>query len=102
MPELPDVETTRRGIEPHLRAARIERVLVHDPRLRWPVADTLAAEVAGQRVVGVDRRAKYLLIGLQQGTLIVHLGMSGSLRLVSGNEERHIHDHVEFVLPVDG
>jgi len=98
VPELPEVETTRRGIEPHLRRRRIESVTVHEPRLRWPVAPELSAWAAGQRIEGVRRRAKYLLVDLERGTLILHLGMSGSLRLASGNEPRRRHDHVELAL----
>jgi len=80
MPELPEVETTRRGIEPHLRGRRILEFRIHDSRLRWPVARTLPRELRGQRILSVGRRAKYLLIGLERGTLILHLGMSGNLR----------------------
>ena len=76
MPELPEVETTLRGIEPHLVNQRIARVIVRDPRLRWPVpADVSKAEK--QRFVSLSRRGKYLLLKLQKGGLIIHLGMSG-------------------------
>jgi formamidopyrimidine-DNA glycosylase len=98
MPELPEVETTRRGIEPHLRGQRITDVVVRDARLRWPVPADLRAVLRGQRVIGVARRAKYLLIALERGTLIVHLGMSGSLRVASGNEPPRPHDHVDLLL----
>ena len=96
MPELPEVETTRRGIEPHVRGNRITRFQVHDPRLRWPVDDRLARWAIGQRVTAVRRRAKYLMLDLEAGSLILHLGMSGSLRLASGNEAARRHDHVEI------
>lgn len=98
MPELPEVETTRRGIEPHLRGRRILDVVVRDARLRWPVPADLPALLRGQCVTQVTRRAKYLLIGLERGTVIVHLGMSGSLRVASGNEPPRTHDHVDLLL----
>jgi formamidopyrimidine-DNA glycosylase len=98
MPELPEVETTRRGIEPHLRGRRIVDVVVREARLRWPVAADLPALLRGQQVTQVTRRAKYLLIGLERGTVIVHLGMSGSLRVASGNEPPRPHDHVDLLL----
>ena len=82
MPELPEVETTRRGIEPHLLNQQVERVVVRNGRLRWPVPEDLDVRLSGQRIRKVERRAKYLLIGADAGTLICHLGMSGSLRLV--------------------
>ena len=82
MPELPEVETTRRGIEPHLVGQRVSRVLVRDRRLRWPIPEDLDVRLSGQRIEAVERRAKYLLIRAESGTLIVHLGMSGSLYLV--------------------
>jgi formamidopyrimidine-DNA glycosylase len=98
LPELPEVETTRRGIEPQLRGRRIRAALVHDARLRWPVSAHLDAAVAGQRVLAVQRRAKYLLLRLTRGTLIVHLGMSGNLRLLPQTSARLKHDHVEIQL----
>ncbi len=98
MPELPEVETTRRGIEPHVRERVVNRVTVRNPHLRWPVDPGLARRVRGQRITGVGRRAKYLLLALEHGTVIVHLGMSGSLRLASGNEPPRPHDHVELAL----
>jgi len=81
---------------PHVRGRRITGFQVHDPRLRWPVDESLAQWAKGQRVTAVRRRAKYLLLDLETGSLIVHLGMSGSLRLVSGNEAPRRHDHVEI------
>ena len=76
MPELPEVETTRRGIEPYLVGQRVSRVLVRDRRLRWPIPEDLDVRLSGQRIQAVERRAKYLLIKAESGTLIVHLGMS--------------------------
>jgi formamidopyrimidine-DNA glycosylase len=98
MPELPEVETTCRGLAPHVTGRRIARVAVHDRRLRWPVAEDLPAAVAGQRVLGVTRRAKYLLLNLERGTLILHLGMSGSLRALTPAPPRRAHDHLDIEL----
>lgn len=98
MPELPEVETTRRGIEPHLRGRRIERLVVRQPRLRWPVPAELAGLLRGQAVERVERRAKYLLVPFSRGTLIMHLGMSGSLRLVPAGLAVGKHDHVDMEL----
>jgi formamidopyrimidine-DNA glycosylase len=98
VPELPEVETTRRGLSRHLRGRQIRAVLVHEPRLRWPVTPQLDALLQGQRVRAVERRAKYLLLRLTRGTLIVHLGMSGSLRVVPQPTARQPHDHVELHL----
>ena len=98
MPELPEVETTRRGLAPLLTGHSIDELRVHEARLRWPVAQGLAAAVRGQRVHSVGRRAKYLLLTLDRGTLIVHLGMSGSLRMLPGSTARLAHDHLELLL----
>ncbi len=98
MPELPEVETTRRGLEPHVVGRRIAALTVHEPRLRWRVADDLPATLAGQRITGTGRRAKYLLIELESGTLIVHLGMSGSLRVLAAATPRIAHDHYDLLL----
>jgi formamidopyrimidine-DNA glycosylase len=102
MPELPEVETTRRGIEPHIVGATIERLDVLDPRLRWPVPSDLPARAAGRRIAAVRRRAKYLLLDLSGLELIVHLGMSGSLRYLPENEPRKKHDHVDWVFAGGG
>jgi formamidopyrimidine-DNA glycosylase len=96
MPELPEVETTRRGIAPHVEGRTVRTVLVLDHRLRQPVARNLAALLCGARVRAVRRRAKYLLFDFAHGTLIVHLGMSGSLRVADGRSARLPHDHVEL------
>ncbi len=95
MPELPEVETTRRGIAPHILGRRIERVTVRQPQLRWPVPP-LDPLLAGQRVQTVSRRGKYILIGLANGTLMVHLGMSGSLRIVRATTPLRPQDHIEL------
>lgn len=98
MPELPEVETTRRGIEPHLLDQQVERVVVRNGRLRWPVPEDLDVRLSGQRIRKVGRRAKYLLIEADAGTLICHLGMSGSLRLVAHGTAPGKHDHVDIEL----
>lgn len=98
MPELPEVETTRRGIEPHCVGRAVIRVLVREPRLRWPVPDQLTVLLAGQVIKTVERRAKYLLFRTQVGSLLVHLGMSGSLRLVDADAPPSRHDHIDVLL----
>ncbi|HPQ94018.1 MAG: bifunctional DNA-formamidopyrimidine glycosylase/DNA-(apurinic or apyrimidinic site) lyase [Thiothrix sp.] len=97
MPELPEVETTRRGVEPYLQGRLIRSVVVRQPRLRWPVPEQVRA-LAGCRVVSVGRRGKYLLFETRQGTVLVHLGMSGSLRISPVQTAPEKHDHVDFVL----
>jgi len=96
VPELPEVETTRRGIERALGGDRVRTFHVYDHRLRWPIEAHLPEELAGQRLRAIDRRAKYLLLQLERGTLILHLGMSGSLRIKRGDEPRLKHDHFEL------
>src|SRR6185312_10654201 len=98
MPELPEVETTRRGLDPHVTGRRIVALTVHEPRLRWRVPDDLPAKLANQRVTGTARRAKYLLINVESGTLLVHLGMSGSLRVLPAGTPRTTHDHFDLLL----
>ncbi len=97
MPELPEVETTLRGIEPYLLNQRITRVIVRQPKLRWPVpAHVCKAE--GQRFVSLKRRGKYLLLSLEHGGLIIHLGMSGSLRILKQPLAPGKHDHIDVEL----
>lgn len=98
MPELPEVETTRRGISPHLLNQTIERVIIRQAQLRWPVPDNLDSLSRGQRVLSVERRGKYILIGLPAGTLILHLGMSGSLRIITEPTLPNKHEHVDIVM----
>ena len=109
MPELPEVETTRRGVEPHVVGHRVRALVVHEPRLRWRVPASLPAKVAGATVTGAQRRAKYLLFPLEGGaltggatespaTLLVHLGMSGNLRVLPASTPRLTHDHFDLVL----
>lgn len=97
MPELPEVETTRRGIAPHIEGARIKRVVVRESRLRWPVPPRLRELLQGEHIVRVARRAKYLLLATPSGTLIIHLGMSGSLRLVDSALPPGKHDHLDLI-----
>ncbi|MCF7993050.1 MAG: bifunctional DNA-formamidopyrimidine glycosylase/DNA-(apurinic or apyrimidinic site) lyase [Thiohalocapsa sp.] len=98
MPELPEVETSLRGIAPHLRDRRIERLVARERRLRWPVPAILDEAVAGQRIQSLRRRAKYLLLDLAEGSLMIHLGMSGSLRVLPAETPPTAHDHVDLVL----
>jgi len=98
MPELPEVETTRRGIAPHLEQRRISALRVRERRLRWPVPEGLERSLPGQRILAVERRAKYLLLRLEQGTLILHLGMSGSLRVLPSVTPAEKHDHLDLLL----
>lgn len=97
MPELPEVEVTRRGITPHLAGRRISGVEIRQPRLRWPVPQAVR-QLAGRRVRSIRRRGKYLLIDCGDGHLIVHLGMSGSLRVLPSGTPAQKHDHFDLVL----
>jgi formamidopyrimidine-DNA glycosylase len=96
MPELPEVEITRQGIAPFVEQRTITRVTVRDRRLRWPVPANLESILRGKRILAVRRRAKYLLLDCGQGTLIVHLGMSGSLRVVRATEPAGPYDHFDL------
>ena len=97
MPELPEVETTRRGIEPHVVGRTVRRLILRRDDLRWPFPAQLQ-QLAGQRVASVDRRAKYLLLHVGPGAALLHLGMSGSLRIVDAALPPRLHDHVDIVL----
>ncbi len=97
MPELPEVETIRRGIEPLIKDKQILGVTIRNGSLRWPVPEDLNEILAGQVVLGVSRRSKYLLVAFSHGTLIIHLGMTGHLRLIQQEAERRKHDHVELL-----
>lgn len=100
MPELPEVETVRRGIEPHLANRQVRAVFVRETRLRWPVPISLSQYLTGQSFLAVQRRGKYLLLNCTEGTLIIHLGMSGSLRLISASQmiPPGKHDHLDILL----
>ena len=97
MPELPEVETTRRGIEPHVCGQSIERVILRETRLRWPISAEVSG-LQGRQIREVSRRGKYLLMHLDQGNLIWHLGMSGSMRILPVGSAAENHEHVEFQL----
>ena len=96
MPELPEVETTRRGIDAIATGQRLKRLVVHESRMRWPIPADLPQRVQGQVVRACLRRGKYLLLEFDQGTQLIHLGMSGSLRSVMKGELLRKHDHVEW------
>jgi len=98
MPELPEVEVTRRGVAPHLEGRVVEEVVFRREGLRWPFPAHIAATLAGQRIEHVKRRGKYLLLGFAGGTLIVHLGMSGHLRVLPPGIELKKHDHFDLVV----
>ena len=93
MPELPEVETTRRGIAPALIGRRVIEVLVRNRRLRWPITRHFESAITRQTVRRIERRAKYILIVFDTGTLILHLGMSGSLRILDADVPPKLHDH---------
>lgn len=96
MPELPEVETTLRGITPHVANQEVTQVLVRHWQLRWPVPAQLPSLLAGHQVKGLRRRAKYLIFSFSHGDLILHLGMSGSLRVVDQNAAAQKHDHLDL------
>ncbi len=98
MPELPEVETTRRGIEPYLSGKCLVEFKVREPRLRWPIETGIAQRIEGQRVEGVGRRGKYLLVEFLEGALLIHLGMSGSIRVLPEFQDPGKHDHVDLVM----
>ena len=97
MPELPEVETTARGIRPHVVGKTIIGVLVRNARLRWPVPGNLPQHLIGNNIETVERRAKYLLLRVSDGTLLIHLGMSGNLRILPAATPAQMHDHVDLV-----
>ncbi len=98
MPELPEVETTRRGVAPYCQGEVVRELVVREARLRWPVPEQLRTLLAGQKIEAVDRRGKYLLFRTSVGSLLVHLGMSGSLRVVDSLEAPGRHDHIDIRL----
>ncbi len=98
MPELPEVETTCRGIEPHLLDETVVKVTVRNRRLRWPVPINLNKKLEGSKIEKVKRRGKYILLQTEQGTTLIHLGMSGSLRIVNASIPAEKHDHVDFMI----
>ena len=102
MPELPEVETTRRGIEPHIVGRKVSWMEVREPRLRWPIEESVSQSITGQTIESVDRRAKYLLLTSAKGRLMIHLGMSGSLRVLKQRKNPDKHDHVDIGLSDGG
>ncbi|OZA73094.1 bifunctional DNA-formamidopyrimidine glycosylase/DNA-(apurinic or apyrimidinic site) lyase [Polynucleobacter sp. 39-46-10] len=96
MPELPEVEVTRLGIAPHLEGRRVSAVKIIDGRLRWPVPSNLNALLSGQKVYGIERRGKYLLMEFEAGYLLLHLGMTGTLRVLPSSDTLKPHDRVTF------
>jgi len=97
MPELPEVETTRRGITPGILHKSIRAVVIRTPSLRWPIPQELRQILPGTRIESILRRAKYLLLSNETGHLIIHLGMSGSLRIVPTSTPPGKHDHVDII-----
>jgi formamidopyrimidine-DNA glycosylase len=98
MPELPEVETTRRGLAPHVEGRTITGVTLRRPDLRWPIPTEIRDLLPGQRIASVRRRAKYLLLDTQAGSALLHLGMSGSLRVLAASAPVRAHDHVDIQL----
>ncbi|PZQ22946.1 MAG: DNA-formamidopyrimidine glycosylase [Stenotrophomonas acidaminiphila] len=98
MPELPEVETTRRGLAPHIEGRRVQAVTLRRPDLRWPIPAEIVQDLPGQRIDAVRRRAKYLLVDTAAGSALLHLGMSGSLRVLPADTPVTAHDHVDIAL----
>ena len=98
MPELPEVETSRRGISPWLVGHEIDSVVVRDRRLRWPVPDNIESMLEGQTIRDLRRRAKYLIFETDSGSAMLHLGMSGSVRIIDADEPAAKHDHLDIRL----
>ena len=97
MPELPEVETIMRGLIPHLENAVIHDVVVRQPQLRWPIPIALNDHLIQQKIIKLSRRGKYLLLHMTTGTLIIHMGMSGSLRILASTTPPTRHDHVDII-----
>ncbi|OFZ67006.1 MAG: DNA-formamidopyrimidine glycosylase [Betaproteobacteria bacterium RBG_16_56_24] len=98
MPELPEVEITRRGLAAHLTGLTISNAVIRNAKLRWPIPKNLPKLLRGQTILSLKRRAKYLLMDCGSGTLILHLGMSGSLRILPAATPPDKHDHFDLVL----
>jgi len=101
VPELPEVETSRRGISPHIERRVLKQLIIRNHSLRWPVPEDLPQLLEGKKLLRVERRGKYLLLVFTHGTALVHLGMSGSVQIVSAAKEPGKHDHVDFVFGLD-
>ena len=98
MPELPEVETSRRGIEPHLKNRTITDIKIRQHKLRWPIPKDLPALASNKKIRQVGRRAKYINLQLDNGNIIIHLGMSGSLRICKKDTPAEKHDHIDFIM----
>ena len=98
MPELPEVEITRRGLATHLTGLTVADVVIRNSQLRWPIPKHLPRLLRGKTILSLKRRAKYLLVEFDHGTLILHLGMSGSLRILPANTPPEKHDHFDLIL----
>jgi len=97
MPELPEVETTRRGIKPYIEKQFVAEIIVRQPKLRWPIPPEIQ-QMVGQKISAVERRGKYILLKTTtNGTVLMHLGMSGSLRVVDAGSSPQKHDHIDIV-----
>lgn len=99
MPELPEVETSRRGIEPYLLNRTISSIKIRQHKLRWPIPENLPTLASGQKIREVCRRGKYIYLRLDNGNIIIHLGMSGSLRICPRNSPAEKHDHIDICTP---
>lgn len=97
MPELPEVETTRKGIEPYVVGETVKDIIIRERNLRWPIPTALKRSLKNQLIHKLERRAKYLLFYTDKGCLILHLGMSGSLRVIDNKQAHEKHDHVDIV-----
>lgn len=97
MPELPEVETTCRGIYPHIIHQKIQSVIIRQSKLRWPIPDNLPSLLANADLCDISRRAKYLLLEFNCGFVLIHLGMSGNLRIVDSHQAADKHDHVDLI-----
>ncbi len=98
MPELPEVETSRSGIEPHLLNKKIIKVIIRQHKLRWPIPKNLPTLAQGKKILAVGRRAKYIYLQLETGNIIIHLGMSGSLRICTKKTAPEKHDHIDIMV----
>jgi len=101
MPELPEVETARRGIAPHIKHKTFREIIIRQPQLRWPVPMALTGILPGLVLSSVERRGKYLLLATAKGTLLLHLGMSGNVRITNPQQALRKHDHVDFIFEDD-
>lgn len=97
MPELPEVETTCRGIAPHIEGKQVAKVIIRQQQLRWPISPEISTVLPSLTINTVTRRAKYLLINTDEGTLIIHLGMSGSLRVINADIAAEKHEHIDII-----